>query len=883
MKKVILSALSAILLSTGFSQVTVTINPDKDNTIFEENTSNSDGVGSLRSGLTCTGNIRRALVHFDIASNIPSGATITNVTLDLVQTQVSGSATSADYSLHVLTEDWGEGTSLATGGSGATATAGDATWLENFFGTSNWTTAGGSFNASPSATTTVATTLQTYNWSSAQMATDVQSWLTTPANNFGWALIGPEGTTCSSRKFDSKDVGTAPVLHVTYTCTGGTMTATCQNTTVFLDAAGNGTLNAQDLDGGSSSTCGGPYTYSASQTAFTCSDITTPGTSLVITSVFDGPLTGGLPKGVELYVINDIPDLSAYGISSANNGSGTTAGPEFVFPADAVSAGTYIYVGSEAPMFTTYVGFAPDYTTTAVNVNGDDAIELYEGNTVIDIFGDVNVDGTGQAWEYLDGWAYRNSSTGPDGSTFNAGNWTFSGPNVLDPCSAATNSTCGSVIPFGSYTTASTAGMMVTLTVNDQFGNSGTCDASVIVADTLAPTVSCITSGTFNLDGAGMLTLTPGDIDNGSVDNCSAVTLSLSQTDFTCADIGSNTITLYAEDAYGNIDSCTTTITIQQSNPVIITVNGSINPTCFGDTDGSIDVTTTGGSTAYTFDWDNDGTGDNDDTEDLSALSAGVYILVATDGNGCSATETVTLTDSAQITLAFATTDVTCAGLSDGEIDMTVTNGNAPISFDWDNDGTGDNDDTEDLTGLIAGTYNVTVTDNDGCTATGSATINDGATVDVTVTQNNLTLTVAETGATYQWLTCPDYGVINGETSQSYTAPGDGSYAVMVTNSNSCVDTSDCMVISGFDGINEDFLNSVAVYPNPTNGTVFVEVNAIPNGTIQLIDINGRVIIEKAIVTEKTVLGLDAFANGIYFVKVNAAQGVVTKKVTLQR
>ena len=53
-------------------------------------------------------------------------------------------------------------------------------------------------------------------------------------------------------------------------------------------------------------------------------------------------------------------------------------------------------------------------------------------DAVIDTFGDINVDGNGEAWEYLDGWASRVNETGPDGSTFVIANWSFSGPNEND-------------------------------------------------------------------------------------------------------------------------------------------------------------------------------------------------------------------------------------------------------------------------------------------------------------------------------------------------------------------------------------------------------------------------------------------------------------------
>ncbi len=152
---------------------------------------------------------------------------------------------------------------------------------------------------------------------------------------------------------------------------------------------------------------------------------------LIITGVIDGPLTGGVPKAVEFFTTADIPDLSIYGFGSANNGGGSD-GEEFSFPVVAVSSGSFIYVATEATSFTSFFGFAPDSTSNAASINGDDAIELFQNGVVVDVFGDINVDGTGQPWEYLDGWTYRNDNTGPDGSTFVLGNWYFSGPNALD-------------------------------------------------------------------------------------------------------------------------------------------------------------------------------------------------------------------------------------------------------------------------------------------------------------------------------------------------------------------------------------------------------------------------------------------------------------------
>lgn len=175
-----------------------------------------------------------------------------------------------------------------------------------------------------------------------------------------------------------------------------------------------------------------------------------PTNSLVIIGVYDGPNTGGTPKGVELFALADIADLSLYGISSVTNGAGSNGSTiEFTFPADALSAGQSIFVATESTEFTNFFGFAPDYITGVVGINGDDAIELYENGVIIDTFGDVNADGSGTAWDYLDGWAYRVSNTGPDGTTFVLANWTFSGINQLE--GATTNAACTVPYPLGTY------------------------------------------------------------------------------------------------------------------------------------------------------------------------------------------------------------------------------------------------------------------------------------------------------------------------------------------------------------------------------------------------------------------------------------------------
>jgi len=175
--------------------------------------------------------------------------------------------------------------------------------------------------------------------------------------------------------------------------------------------------------------------------------------SMVITGVYDGSLSGGTPKGVSIFVLKDIADLSLFGVSSVSNGGGSTAGTvEFYFPAVSVTAGTFIYVSKEVPNFTTFFGMAPTYTSGSMGINGDDAIELYERGQIIDVYGDVDNDFSGETFDYLDGWAYRKSNTGPEGTTFTSLNWTYSGVDGLE--GGSDNASATSPFPIGTYSTA---------------------------------------------------------------------------------------------------------------------------------------------------------------------------------------------------------------------------------------------------------------------------------------------------------------------------------------------------------------------------------------------------------------------------------------------
>jgi hypothetical protein len=216
----IFAAVLGGIAPTLASATTININPIKDNTLYEFVPLDGDlsnGVGDhFFAGMTALGEIRRGVLAFNIAGSIPAGSTITSVSLSMNMSRTISETRTVE--LHKLLADWGEGTSDATGfeGIGASATTNDATWRHRFYNTIFWTTEGGDFSGTASASQSVGDIGQ-YIWTSAQMVADVQSWLDNPASNFGWLVLGDESASTTAKRFDTRESTSPPVLTIEYT------------------------------------------------------------------------------------------------------------------------------------------------------------------------------------------------------------------------------------------------------------------------------------------------------------------------------------------------------------------------------------------------------------------------------------------------------------------------------------------------------------------------------------------------------------------------------------------------------------------------------------------------------------------------------------------
>jgi len=196
----------------------ITIVADRDNSLYSESGSESNGAGAyFFAGTNGFGQIRRGLLRFDVAGALPAGSTVTQAEVNLHMSKTNAGV--RDVLLHRALGDWGEGTSNASGeeGSGTGATVNDATWTRRFWNTISWTTPGGDFAATASASIPV-DQVGTYVWSSAGLVADVQSWLDSPSTNFGWVVKNVnESDVPTSKRFDSRqnpETSVRPVLRI---------------------------------------------------------------------------------------------------------------------------------------------------------------------------------------------------------------------------------------------------------------------------------------------------------------------------------------------------------------------------------------------------------------------------------------------------------------------------------------------------------------------------------------------------------------------------------------------------------------------------------------------------------------------------------------------
>ncbi len=301
-------------------------------------------------------------------------------------------------------------------------------------------------------------------------------------------------------------------------------------------------------------------------------------------------------------------------------------------------------------------------------------------------------------------------------------------------------------------------------------------------------------------------TWTPGNINTPTINN-----------------IAIGTYTILVNDTKG----CTASNTVSITQPTSVTVNNVSNPaSCNGGNNGSITLTPSGGTTPYTYFWLPGG----QTTSSVTGLSAGTYTTNTIDSKGCVATNTFTVAQPAIISIAFTQTNVSCFSGNDGKINATIGGGTAPYSYSWNPTGAT----TQNINGLPAGNYTLTVTDALNCSKTKTVTLTQPTALTVTTsvideTCNNLNNGSATAipngggtpGYTYLWLP-------GNQTTSTISNQASANYTVTITDIKGCQATSIATInepttltvgfinqtnVSCFNG------NNAAVTANPLGGT----------------------------------------------------------------
>ena len=332
------------------------------------------------------------------------------------------------------------------------------------------------------------------------------------------------------------------------------------------------------------------------------------------------------------------------------------------------------------------------------------------------------------------------------------------------------NGATGTGLTAGSYT----------VTVTDANGCTATAGVTITQPTVLTANITTTVNVSCNAGSNGSSTVSAG----GGTPNYTYLWTPVGGSNATGTGLTAGAYTVTVTDANG----CTATAGVTITQPPVLTASTSFTQATCNLSNGTATVTAGGGTPNYTYVW----MPGNQTNATATSLAAGGYTVVVTDANGCMVSATVNITQPNAVNASItSSTGVSCFGGNNGTATVTATGGTGPYTYLWSPNG----GNTATGTGLSAGSYTVTVTDNNGCiiTATVSITAPTIVTANITSTTDILcnggagSSTVSAGGGTpnYSYLWTPNGG--NAATGTGLTA---GAYTVTVTDANGCTATA---------------------------------------------------------------------------------------------
>ncbi len=632
--------------------------------------------------------------------------------------------------------------------------------------------------------------------------------------NTGLNIVVPSGSTLTVRVFGMDLVASTTSFRNKNVVISGTTTSNCVAPGVPSFTSGLTTI----CEGQSS-------TYAASATG------TVPTMSY---SIFSGGATIDANSGVVSNV------ASSYTVrATANNGCGTTTNDRIVT----------VNSNPSAPAISAD-GLTDFCEGGSVNLTASLSSGITWSNTATSQ--QINVTTSGNyAVTFTDGNGCTATSS-PFTVTVNP-NITPSFAPVSPICSGSTLSSLPIADGFGITGTWSPAMNNTQTTTYSFTPNSGQCAnmgslTIVVNPNPATPTISA--DGPLNFCEGDNVVLTSSASSGNSWSN------STSNQSITITTAGNYSVTV--TDVNGcSANSATTSITVNP-NPAIPTIIAD-GPLTFCD--GADVVLTSSASNGNT--WSN-----SNATPSITVTTSGNYTVTVLGGNGCSSTSaptSVTVNPSPATPTINADGPLTfCAG------DNVVLTSSASSGNAWSNSSA-----TQSITVTSAGNYSVTVTNGDGCSTSSTVkivTVNAVPVAGASLT-GPITITATPAGQNYQWINCQNNQIVTGANAVNFQAGANGNYAVIVTNSNGCKDTSTCVTVSkvSVDELNADL--GLSIYPNPTNGKVSVSLEK--GGFVQVLiyDFTGNLLLDAGKLQDNEVIDLSAFSSGVYLLKATNESG----------
>lgn len=337
--------------------------------------------------------------------------------------------------------------------------------------------------------------------------------------------------------------------------------------------------------------------------------------------------------------------------------------------------------------------------------------------------------------------------------------------------------------------------------------------------------------------------------------------------------------TVTGTDSRGCQDSSSVVI----NEPPILMVNPALlgNCTCNGSCDGTVNATPTGGTAPYAYSWNTGGTASS-----ITGLCAGWYICTVTDANGCTATDSIQVTEPAVIQANDSIVLAAC-GMCNGEIHLNPTGGTGPYTYLW----TPGGQVTQSIVGLCAGIYSVTITDANGCTGNFTIGVSNPNGPNITMVMDSTLCNGSCNGQAFANVTggTPGYNYLwndpLNQTTPTATGLCAGVYGVTVTDAAGCVTTA-IDTIREPDALVSNIASTNVLCANDCNGTVAVNVTGgtpgygytwLPGGMttdsisslcpgtyiITITDNNGCQLVDSATVTGQPALLIDSVVHDL--------------------